>query len=71
MAKPGPKPKRRKTPRQTLRGSWTGFEIPADLSPEARVELDRLVARLRAVHTFSRVDPQVVVSLARINALLA
>src|SRR5262245_23400449 len=69
MAKPGPKPKKPAPP--TARGPWTGFQIPPDLSPEARAEVSRLTGRLRAARTFSRVDPQAVLSLARINALLA
>jgi hypothetical protein len=63
-------PKRTKIPRPTARDPGAGFEIPSDLSREARTELDRLVGRLRAAHTYSHVDPQVVLSLARINLLL-
>src|SRR5262249_17921604 len=33
-------------------------------------ELYRLIDRLRAVRMFSRVDPQAVVSLARVNAII-
>jgi P27 family predicted phage terminase small subunit len=70
MAKRGPKPLHKKAPRLTSRGPWKGFRLPDDLSPEARAEVARLVDRLRAVRNYSRVDPQAVVSLARVNVLL-
>jgi hypothetical protein len=43
---------------------------PPDLSPEATKELHRLIARLQAARSISRVDPQVVVTLARVSVLL-
>jgi hypothetical protein len=49
---------------------WEGFHPPPDLAGEALAEYHRLVGALRQAGVLSRCDPGVVVTGARVRAML-
>jgi P27 family predicted phage terminase small subunit len=69
MARRGPKP-RKPSPDRGGGVLWHGFEPPADLPGPARAEFDRLRAALAHVGTLDRTDPALVVTAARVGALV-